>query len=115
MAAVEAALGAARAAGRPILVSYVMGGIRDDWVDLLAAMIDAHLFHGNALNLDPAQITWPRAMDMNDRALRRVTVGVGAKGDGANREAGFVITAASEIMAARALRVRWSPSGTLRT
>ena len=72
--------------------------------NLLAAMIDAHLFHGNALNLDPAQITWPRALDMNDRALRRVTVSVGEKtGDGANRPSGFVITAASEIMAILAL------------
>ena len=48
--------------------------------NLLAAMIDSHLFFGNALDLDPAKITWPRAMDMNDRALRRITVGVGSKG-----------------------------------
>lgn len=67
--------------------------------NLLAAMIDSHLFFGNALDLDPAEITWPRAMDMNDRALRRITVGVGGKGDAANRETSFVITAASEIMA----------------
>ncbi len=67
--------------------------------NLLAAMIDAHLFHGNALDLDPSQIFWPRALDVNDRALRRITVAVGSKGDGANRETGFVITAASEIMA----------------
>lgn len=67
--------------------------------NLLAAMVDSHLFFGNALDLDPAQITWPRAMDMNDRALRHVTVSVGMKGDGANRETSFVITAASEIMA----------------
>jgi formate--tetrahydrofolate ligase len=72
--------------------------------NLLAAMIDAHLFHGNALDLDPAQITWPRALDMNDRALRRVIVGVSAKEEaGANRPTGFVITAASEIMAILAL------------
>ncbi len=72
--------------------------------NLLAAMIDAHLFHGNAIDLDPAQITWPRALDMNDRALRRVTVSVGEKsGEGANRASGFVITAASEIMAILAL------------
>jgi len=71
--------------------------------NLLAAMIDAHLFHGNALDLDPAQITWPRAMDMNDRALRRITVDIGGKHDGANRQTGFVITAASEIMAVMAL------------
>src|SRR6266568_9460450 len=71
--------------------------------NLLAAMVDSHLFFGNALDLDPAQITWPRAMDMNDRALRHISVGVGAKGDGGNRETGFVITAASEIMAILAL------------
>jgi formate--tetrahydrofolate ligase len=71
--------------------------------NLLAAMIDSHLFFGNALDLDPDQITWPRALDMNDRALRHVTVSVGAKGAGANRETGFVITAASEIMAIMAL------------
>jgi formate--tetrahydrofolate ligase len=71
--------------------------------NLLAAMIDSHLFHGNALDLDPKQITWPRTMDMNDRALRRVTVGVGSKDDGADRQTRFVITAASEIMAIMAL------------
>ena len=48
--------------------------------NLLAAMIDSHLFFGNALDLDPAQITWPRAMDMNDRALRRIKVSVAAQG-----------------------------------
>jgi formate--tetrahydrofolate ligase len=67
--------------------------------NLLAALIDAHIFHGNALELDPTQVSWPRAMDMNDRALRRITVAVDAKSEGANRESGFVITAASEIMA----------------
>jgi formate--tetrahydrofolate ligase len=71
--------------------------------NLLAALIDAHLFHGNELNLDPDQITWPRAMDMNDRALRRVAVNVGGKRDGADRKTAFVITAASEIMAILAL------------
>jgi formate--tetrahydrofolate ligase len=71
--------------------------------NLLAAMIDAHLFHGNALDLDPAQITWPRTMDMNDRALRRISIEVGGKHDGANRPTGFIITAASEIMAIMAL------------
>jgi formate--tetrahydrofolate ligase len=75
--------------------------------NLLAAMVDSHLFHGNVLNLDPAQITWPRALDMNDRALRRVVVEVSAKpkanDQGANRATGFVITAASEIMAIVAL------------
>ncbi len=76
--------------------------------NLLAALIDAHLFHGNALDLDPARITWPRAVDMNDRALRRVVLSVDSKPaessrEGANRESGFVITAASEIMAIVAL------------
>jgi formate--tetrahydrofolate ligase len=67
--------------------------------NLLAALIDSHLFHGNELDLDPHGITWPRAMDMNDRALRHIVVSAGGKRDGANRHTGFVITAASEIMA----------------
>jgi formate--tetrahydrofolate ligase len=71
--------------------------------NLLAALIDAHLFHGNDLNLDPANIWWPRAMDMNDRALRRISIEIDGKRDGANRRTGFVITAASEIMAILAL------------
>jgi formate--tetrahydrofolate ligase len=71
--------------------------------NLLAALMDAHLFHGNDLQLDPARITWPRTMDMNDRALRRVIVDVDGKREGANRHTGFVITAASEIMAILAL------------
>ena len=71
--------------------------------NLLAAMIDAHLFHGNELDLDPAGVTWPRTLDMNDRALRRITVEVGGKRQGADRATGFLITAASEIMAILAL------------
>jgi formate--tetrahydrofolate ligase len=71
--------------------------------NLLAAMIDSHLFFGNAMDLDPESITWPRALDMNDRALRRISVNVGGKDQGANRSTGFVITAASEIMAIMAL------------
>jgi formate--tetrahydrofolate ligase len=71
--------------------------------NLLAALVDSHIFHGNELDLDPEQVTWPRALDVNDRALRRVTVAVSPKDkaarDGADRETGFVITAASEIMA----------------
>ena len=67
--------------------------------NLLAALIDAHLFHGNDLNLDPDRISWPRTMDMNDRALRRISIALDSKGDGAGRHSGFVITAASEIMA----------------
>ncbi len=71
--------------------------------NLLSALIDTHLFFGNELNLDPARITWPRAMDMNDRALRRIVVSAGGKREGADRHSGFVITAASEIMAIMAL------------
>jgi formate--tetrahydrofolate ligase len=72
--------------------------------NLLAAMVDAHLFHGNVLDLDPDQIAWPRSLDMNDRALRHIAVSLGSKDgaskrEGANRQTGFVITAASEIMA----------------
>jgi formate--tetrahydrofolate ligase len=71
--------------------------------NLLAALIDAHLFHGNDLNLDPERISWPRTMDMNDRALRRIAVSLDSKKDGGGRKTGFVITAASEIMAIVAL------------
>src|SRR6202012_533470 len=71
--------------------------------NLLAALIDAHLFHGNDLDLDPERIAWPRAMDMNDRALRRIAVSLDSKKDGGGRRTGFVITAASEIMAIVAL------------
>ena len=71
--------------------------------NLLAALIDSHLFHGNDLQLDPDGITWPRALDMNDRALRHIQVSVGGKRDGANRSTGFMITAASEVMAILAL------------
>jgi formate--tetrahydrofolate ligase len=71
--------------------------------NLLAALIDAHLFHGNDLHLDPAKITWPRAMDMNDRALRHIRLSLDSKKEDANRQSGFVITAASEIMAIVAL------------
>ncbi len=71
--------------------------------NLLAALIDTHLFHGNDLDLDPERITWPRTMDMNDRALRQIEINVGGKRVGANRRTGFVITAASEVMAILAL------------
>jgi formate--tetrahydrofolate ligase len=71
--------------------------------NLLAALIDAHLFHGNDLHLDPAKITWPRAMDMNDRALRHITLSLDTKKEGGARQSGFVITAASEVMAIVAL------------
>src|SRR6516225_8036323 len=71
--------------------------------NLLAALIDAHVFHGNELDLDIDQITWPRTMDMNDRALRRITVEIGEKKGSLTRNTGFVITAASEVMAVLAL------------
>ena len=69
----------------------------------LAALLDSHIHHGNALRIDTSSIFWPRALDMNDRALRHIISGLGGKANGAPREAGFVITAASEIMAIMAL------------
>jgi formate--tetrahydrofolate ligase len=71
--------------------------------NLLAALIDAHVFHGNELDLDANQITWPRTMDMNDRALRRISIDIGEKKGSLTRGTGFVITAASEVMAVLAL------------
>lgn len=67
--------------------------------NLLAAVIDNHLFHGNALGIDSRTITWRRAVDMNDRALRNTIIGLGGTANGVPREDGFIITAASEIMA----------------
>jgi formate--tetrahydrofolate ligase len=67
--------------------------------NLLAAMVDNHLFQGNELGLDLQEITWRRVLDVNDRALRQVVVGLGAKADGVPRQTGFDITAASEVMA----------------
>lgn len=67
--------------------------------NLLAAMLDNHLHQGNSLGLDPKKIVWRRVVDMNDRSLRNIIVGLGGKGDGVTREAGFDITVASEIMA----------------
>lgn len=67
--------------------------------NLLAAMIDNHIQQGNACGIDTRQIVWKRCMDMNDRALRNVVVGLGSKADGFVREDHFVITVASEIMA----------------
>jgi formyltetrahydrofolate synthetase len=67
--------------------------------NLLAAMLEAHLLHGNELGIDPLSISWRRCMDMNDRALRDIVVGVGGRANGYVRETGFDITAASEVMA----------------
>jgi formate--tetrahydrofolate ligase len=71
--------------------------------NLCAAMIESSLYHGNKLNLDPTTITWRRALDVNDRALRRIMVGLGGPSNGQPRETGFDITAASETMAILAL------------
>src|SRR5699024_3618270 len=66
--------------------------------NLLAAAVDNHLHFGNELGLDLRNITWRRVMDVNDRSLRNVVVGLGARADGVVRETGFDITAASEVM-----------------
>lgn len=67
--------------------------------NLLAAMLDNHIHQGNALDIVTKKIVWKRVMDMNDRSLRHIIVGLGKKGDGVMRESGFDITVASEIMA----------------
>jgi len=67
--------------------------------NLLAALVDNHLHHGNALGLDSRRVTWRRVLDMNDRALRDVVIGLGGKSEGVPRETGFDISAASEVMA----------------
>ncbi len=71
--------------------------------NLLAAMIDNHIFQGNALDIDPYSITWRRVMDVNDRDLRNIIIGLGGKADGVPRQSGFDITVASEVMAILAL------------
>ena len=67
--------------------------------NLLSAIVDNHLTHGNALGLDPNRIVWKRVMDMNDRALREIIVGLGGVANGTVRQSGFDITVASEVMA----------------
>lgn len=93
--------------------------------NLLSAMVDNHLFHGNAAGIDPAQVAWRRVMDINDRGLRQIVTGLGGKANGLPAETGFDITAASEVMAVLALAdsfedlrrrlgrivVGWTPSG----
>ncbi|HMA42278.1 MAG TPA: formate--tetrahydrofolate ligase [Gemmatimonadales bacterium] len=71
--------------------------------NLLSAMLDAHLHHGNALGLDTRRITWPRTIDMNDRALRQIVVGLGGMNGGPTREERFVIIPGSEVMAIMSL------------
>src|SRR5947199_5458062 len=67
--------------------------------NLLAAMIEAHLLHGNKLGVDPLSISWRRCVDVNDRALRDIAIGLGGRANGYPRQTGFDITAASEVMA----------------
>jgi formate--tetrahydrofolate ligase len=71
--------------------------------NLLAAAVDASLHHGNPKGMDPRRVTWPRALDVNDRALRHMVLGLGGPTGGVPRESGFIITAASEVMAIMAL------------
>ena len=71
--------------------------------NLLTAMVDNHLHHGNELGIDPRSIAWRRVLDVNDRVLRNIVVGLGARLDGVPRQAGFDITAASEVMVILAL------------
>ena len=71
--------------------------------NMCSAMLDAHIFHGNESGLDLHNITWRRVVDINDRALRNIVVGLGGRLDGVPRESGFDITAASEVMATLAL------------
>ncbi|WP_101772429.1 formate--tetrahydrofolate ligase [Peptostreptococcus faecalis] len=68
--------------------------------NLLAAMLDNHIYQGNSLNINPKRVTWRRCVDMNDRQLRNIVDGMGKKVDGVTREDGFDITVASEVMAA---------------
>src|ERR671924_959080 len=67
--------------------------------NLLAALLEAHLLHGNTLGIDPLTVSWRRCVDINDRALRQIAVGLGGRTNGYPRETGFDITAASEVMA----------------
>src|SRR5213075_2976747 len=67
--------------------------------NLLAAMLEAHLLHGNELGIDPLSISWRRCVDINDRALRDTVIGLGGRANGYTRQTGFDITAASEVMA----------------
>ena len=71
--------------------------------NLLAAMLETHLLHGNVLGIDPLSISWRRCMDINDRSLRDIVVGLGGKANGYTRQTGFDITAASEVMAIAAV------------
>ena len=67
--------------------------------NLISACLDNHIHQGNALDIDINHVTWKRCMDMNDRTLRRIEIGKGPKANGVEREDGFNITVASEVMA----------------
>src|ERR1044072_3315267 len=71
--------------------------------NLLAALLEAHVLHGNELGIDPLTVSWRRCVDINDRALRQVVLGLGGRANGYVRETGFDITAASEVMAITAV------------
>jgi len=71
--------------------------------NLLSAFIDSHLIHGNKLNINPLSITWRRVVDVSDRALRQIVIGLGGKDNGLPRETGYDISVASEVMAILAL------------
>ena len=84
--------------------------------NLLAAMIDNHIYQGNQLGIDIHNITWRRVLDVNDRALRNIIIGLGGRADGVPRQTGFDITAASEVMATLALAASLQrPAGPART
>src|SRR4029450_8129213 len=76
--------------------------------NLLAALIDNHVHHGNELDIDVRSVTWKRGLDMNDRALREVTVALGGHANGFPREEGFDIVVASELMAIFCLTESWA-------
>ena len=80
--------------------------------NLLSAIVDNHLYQGNAAGLDLDNITWRRVLDVNDRALRNIVVGLGSREDGVTRQTGFDITAASEVMAILALTPSLAELGT---
>src|SRR5437764_745407 len=84
---------------RPIVDVHAIGAAHN----LGAAFVDNHLHHGNQLGIDPNAILWPRVLDISDRALRKVVIGLGGKENGVPRETEFVITVASEVMAVLAL------------
>ena len=76
--------------------------------NLLAALLDNHLYHGNTLGFDPKEVYWNRTLDMNDRTLRQIVIGLGGTPNGITRESGFDIAAASEVMAILALAENYS-------